>query len=147
MNKYFNHETAAIDKGAIIGKNTKIWHFFHISENAIIDENVIIGQNVFIGKNVKVGNRCKIQNNVSIYEGVYLEENVFIGPSVVFTNVNFPRANIEQKDKFITTIVKNGSTIGANSTIICGISLGRNSFIEAGSLVTKDVLDNTLVFG
>ena len=144
---YFKHNTAIIDLSATIGEGSKIWHFSHISENAKIGKNVIIGQNVFIGKGVVVGDGCKIQNNVSVYEGVTLEENVFVGPSVVFTNVNMPRANIEQKDKFIKTLVKKGVSIGANSTIICGNTLGENSFIGAGSLVTKNTDANGLYYG
>ena len=144
---YFKHETAVIDKPVEIGKRTKIWHFSHISTNAKIGKNVIIGQNVFIGKSVIIGNGCKIQNNVSIYDGVTLEDDVFVGPSVVFTNVKEPRANIEQKDNFLKTFVKKGATIGANSTIICGNTIGKNSFIGAGSVVTKNVKKDTLVFG
>lgn len=145
--KYFKHETAYIDKDVVIGNNTKIWHYSHISEKAIIGRDVVIGQNVFIGKKVVIGNGCKIQNNVSVYEGVILEDNVFIGPSVVFTNVKMPRANINQKKKFEKTIVAKGTSIGANSTIICGNKLGKNCFIGAGSLVTKNVKSNSLSFG
>jgi len=144
---YFKHETAVIDEPVEIGKRTKIWHFSHISANAKIGNNVIIGQNVFVGKGVVIGNGCKIQNNVSVYEGVTLEDDVFIGPSVVFTNVKEPRANIEQKDNFLKTLVKKGATIGANATIICGNTIGENSFIGAGSLVTKNVNDQSLVHG
>jgi len=145
--KYFKHETAFIDEPVSIGCNTKVWHFSHISAHAKIGKNVIIGQNVFIGKGVAIGDNCKIQNNVSVYEGVTLENDVFVGPSVVFTNVNIPRANIEQKDKFIKTLVKKGASIGANSTIVCGNILGENCFIGAGSLITKDVKDNSLSYG
>ena len=142
---YYKHETAVIDEPVEIGEGTKIWHFSHISVNAKIGNNVIIGQNVFIGKGVVIGNGCKIQNNVSVYEGVTLEDDVFIGPSVVFTNVKQPRANIEQKNNFLKTLVKKGATIGANATIICGNTIGKNSFIGAGSLVTKSVDDHSLV--
>jgi UDP-2-acetamido-3-amino-2,3-dideoxy-glucuronate N-acetyltransferase len=145
--KYFKHETAFIDEPANIGKGTKIWHFSHISENARIGQKVIIGQNVFIGKGVSIGHGCKIQNNVSVYEGVTLEENVFIGPSVVFTNVNMPKANVEKKNNFLKTLIKKGASIGANSTIICGNTLGQHCFIGAGSLVTKDVKDFSLTYG
>ena len=145
--KYFKHVTAIIDEPANIGDGTKIWHFSHVSEKAKIGKNVIIGQNVFIGKGVIIGNGCKIQNNVSIYEGVTLEDHVFVGPSVVFTNVNMPRANIEQKHNFLKTLVKKGASIGANSTIICGNILEENCFIGAGSLVTKSVKAKTMVFG
>lgn len=145
--KYFIHASSVIDNPVDIGEFTKIWHFSHISENAKIGKNVIIGQNVFIGKGVSIGDNCKIQNNVSIYEGVTLEDEVFIGPSVVFTNVLMPRANIEQKHKFVKTHVKRGATIGANSTIVCGNTLGENCFVGAGSLILKDVEKNSLVFG
>ena len=145
--KYFKHETAYIDKDVVIGNNTKIWHYSHISEKAKIGRDVVIGQNVFIGKKVVIGDGCKIQNNVSVYEGVILEDNVFVGPSVVFTNVKMPRANINQKKNFEKTIVAKGSSIGANSTIICGNKLGKNCFIGAGSLVTKNVKSNSLSFG
>jgi UDP-2-acetamido-3-amino-2,3-dideoxy-glucuronate N-acetyltransferase len=145
--KYFKHTTAVIDEPVSIGNGTKIWHFSHISENAKIGKKVIIGQNVFVGKGVIIGDGCKIQNNVSVYEGVTLEENVFIGPSVVFTNVNIPRANIDQKNKFLKTLVKKGCSIGANATIICGITLGKNCFIGAGSVVTKNTEPNSLYYG
>jgi UDP-2-acetamido-3-amino-2,3-dideoxy-glucuronate N-acetyltransferase len=145
--KYFKHETAVIDQPVSIGDESKIWHFSHISENAKIGKRVIIGQNVFVGKGVVIGDGCKIQNNVSVYEGVTLEDNVFVGPSVVFTNVNIPRANIDQKNKFLKTLVKKGSSIGANATIICGITLGENCFIGAGSVVTKSTEPNCLYYG
>jgi UDP-2-acetamido-3-amino-2,3-dideoxy-glucuronate N-acetyltransferase len=145
--KYFKHESVYIDQPVDIGDGTKIWHFSHISENAKIGKKVIIGQNVFIGRGVNIGQGCKIQNNVSIYEGVTLEDDVFIGPSVVFTNVNMPKANIEQKGKFLKTLIKKGSSIGANSTIICGNTLGQHCFIGAGSIVTKDVDDFSLTYG
>ena len=144
---FFKHETAIIDKPVKIGLGTKIWHYSHVSENAQIGKNVIIGQNVFIGKGVIIGDGCKIQNNVSIYEGVTLENFVFLGPSVVFTNVKIPRANIEQKNNFLKTLLKNGTTVGANSTIICGNILEENCFVGAGSLVTKNVKANSLVYG
>ena len=143
----FIHETSCIDNNVEIGKGTKIWHYSHISSNAKIGKNVTIGQNTFVGKNVVISDGCKIQNNVSVYEGVTLEDDVFIGPSVVFTNVKEPRANIEQKNNFLQTLVKKGATIGANATIICGNTLGQNSFIGAGSVVTKNVKKDTLVFG
>jgi UDP-2-acetamido-3-amino-2,3-dideoxy-glucuronate N-acetyltransferase len=145
--KFFKHDTAIIDQFVTIGDGSKIWHFSHISERAKIGKNVIIGQNVFIGKGVIIGNGCKIQNNVSVYEGVTLEENIFVGPSVVFTNVKIPRANIEQKNNFQKTLIKKGVSIGANSTIICGNTLGENCFIGAGSLVTKSTSSNGIYFG
>ena len=135
------------DEDVQIGENTKVWHFCHISKKTIIGKNCIFGQNVFVGENVVIGDNVKIQNNVSIFEGVKIENNVFCGPSVVFTNVKFPRSLINQKQNFLSTIVKNGCTIGANATIVCGITLGRGSFVGAGSVVTKNVLDETLVFG
>ena len=144
---YYKHETAIIDEPSQIGEGTKIWHFTHISENAKIGNNVIIGQNVFIGRGVAIGNGCKIQNNVYVYEGVTLEDNVFVGPSVVFTNVTMPKANIEQKNNFVKTIVKTGASIGANSTIICGVVLEKNCLIGAGSLVTKNIKENSLAYG
>ena len=145
--KYFKHETAVIDQPVSIGDESKIWHFSHISENAKIGKRVIIGQNVFVGKGVVIGDGCKIQNNVSVYEGVTLEDNVFVGPSVVFTNVNIPRANIDQKNKFLKTLVKKGSSIGANATIICGITLGENCFIGAGSVVTRSIPPHCIACG
>jgi UDP-2-acetamido-3-amino-2,3-dideoxy-glucuronate N-acetyltransferase len=144
--QYFKHLTAVVDDQASIGDGTKVWHFSHISEFANIGKNVIIGQNVFIGRNVSIGNGCKIQNNVSIYEGVTLEDDVFVGPSVVFTNVNMPRANIKANN-FIKTLVQKGASIGANSTIVCGNTLGKNCFIGAGSLVTKSTKENGLYYG
>jgi len=143
----FIHKSSFVDENVKIGLNTKIWHFCHVSKGASIGKNVILGQNVFVGNNVVIGDGCKIQNNVSVYEGVNLDKDVFIGPSVVFTNVNFPRANLEQKNNFLKTIVKSGVSIGANSTIICGVTLGENSFIGAGSVVKKNVLPNSLVYG
>lgn len=145
--KYFCDPTTIIDKDVKIGKNCKIWHWCHISENAKIGKNCIIGQNVFIGKNVKIGNNVKIQNNVSIYQGLIISDDVFIGPSVVFTNVKNPRSFVDRKKEFKNTYIKKGATIGANSTIICGLSIGSHSFIGAGSVVTKNVKKNTLVFG
>lgn len=145
--KFFKHESSIIDKNVNIGEESKIWHFSHISENVKIGDNVIIGQNVFVGKNVIIGNGCKIQNNVSVYEGVTLEDNVFVGPSVVFTNVNIPRADIEQKNDFQKTLVKKGASIGANSTIVCGNTLGEGCFIGAGSLVTKSTKAHSMYYG
>ena len=144
---FFKHETAIVDLPSIIGDYTKIWHFSHVSENVKIGKNVIIGQNVFIGRGVVIGDGCKIQNNVSVYEGVTLEEDVFVGPSVVFTNVNIPRANIDQKKNFLKTLVKKGASIGANTTIVCGNTIEENCFIGAGSLLTKDTEPNGLYYG
>ena len=145
--EYDVHETAIIDKGAIIGKDTKIWHWVHICKGATIGENCSFGQNVYVANDVKIGNNVKVQNNVSIYDSVRLEDNVFCGPSMVFTNVINPRSSIERKDEYKTTLVKKGTSIGANATIICGVTLGEYSFVAAGSVVTKDVKPFELVAG
>tara|TARA_B100001093_G_C26611972_1_gene920618 strand:+ start:282 stop:752 length:471 start_codon:yes stop_codon:yes gene_type:complete len=146
--EYFKHETAIVDNGAIIGKNSKIWHFSHICEKAIIGNNVIIGQNCYIDNGVVIGDNCKIQNNVSIYKGVIIENNVFIGPSVVFTNDLYPKAHHPNNEwKIINTKICNDCSIGANSTIICGVTLNNNCLIGAGSVVTKNVSEKTLVYG
>jgi len=144
---YFIHNTAMVDDNVEIGKGTKIWHFTHILKNSKIGENCIIGQNVMIGPDVTVGNRCKIQNNVALYKGIILEDEVFCGPSCVFTNVLTPRAFIERKHEFKETLVKRGATIGANATIICGVTIGRYSMIGAGAVVTRDVPDYALFYG
>ena len=144
---FYAHETSVIDEGAIIGNNTKVWHFCHIMGRAKIGSDCILGQNTFVANNVVIGDGVKIQNNVSLYDGVVVEDDVFIGPSVVFTNVLFPRAFIERKDLFKPTIIKKGASIGANATILCGVSIGSFSMIGAGSVVTKDVPDFTLVTG
>ena len=141
------HESAAIDEGCEIGNGTKIWHFSHILSGSSIGKNCNIGQNVVIGPDVTVGNNCKVQNNVSIYKGVTLENGVFCGPSMVFTNVYNPRAEIRKMDEARPTLVKKGATIGANATIICGTTLGKYSFIGAGAVITKDVPDHALVVG
>jgi len=141
------HSTAVIDKGCEIGRNTKIWHFSHVLSGSRIGKNCNIGQNVVIGPDVTIGNNCKVQNNVSIYKGVTLENCVFCGPSMVFTNVYNPRAEIRKMDEVRPTLVKKGATIGANATIVCGVTLGRYSFIGAGAVVTKDVPDHALVVG
>jgi UDP-2-acetamido-3-amino-2,3-dideoxy-glucuronate N-acetyltransferase len=145
--KYFVHPSSYIDKGVTIGEGTQVWHFSHILKGSKIGKNCKIGQNVVIGPNVKIGDGCKIQNNVSIYEGVTLEDNVFCGPSCVFTNVFNPRSEIPRIKEFKRTLVKKGATIGANSTIVCGNTLGRYCFIGAGAVVTKKVPDNALVYG
>lgn len=147
MIDYYVHESSFVDKGAEIGKDTKIWHFCHIYSKAIIGKNCTIGQNVMIGPNVMIGNNCKIQNNVSIYDGCIIEDDVFLGPSCVFTNILKPNAKIDQKSNFKKTLLKKGTTIGANSTIICGISLEENTFIGAGSVVTKNTIKNGLYYG
>lgn len=144
---YFKHETAIVDEGAQIGCNSFIWHWTHVSANVRIGNDCSLGQNVFIGNGVIIGNKVKIQNNVSVYEGVILEEGVFCGPSVVFTNVYNPRAMINRKQEFKKTRVKIGATLGANSSIICGIEIGAYAFIGAGSVVNRQVADYALVVG
>jgi len=144
---YYVHESSYIDDGCEIGQGTKIWHFSHILPGTKIGRNCIIGQNVVIGPDVVIGNNCKVQNNVSVFKGVTLEDGVFCGPSMVFTNVYNPRAEIRKMDQLRTTLVKKGTTIGANATIVCGVTLGKYSFIGAGSVVTKDVNDYALVMG
>lgn len=144
---FFRHETAIIDEGAHIGKGSKIWHFSHVSSNASIGERCVLGQNVFVGNKVTLGNQVKVQNNVSIYEGVECEDDVFLGPSCVFTNVINPRAFLERKDQFKPTLVKKGASIGANSTIVCGNTIGEYAMVGAGSVVTKNVADYSLVVG
>lgn len=147
MSEYYCHPTAIIDEGARIGKNTKIWHFTHIMKNCIIGENCNIGQNVFIAEGVILGNNVKVQNNVSIYTGVICEDDVFLGPSMVFTNVINPRSAIIRKDQYKKTLVKKGATIGANATIVCGVTIGEYAFVGAGAVVTKDVKPYALVVG
>jgi UDP-2-acetamido-3-amino-2,3-dideoxy-glucuronate N-acetyltransferase len=147
MNSYFVHHSAQIDDSVSIGEGTKIWNWSHVSSGASIGKNCIIGQNVFIGKNVLIGDNVKIQNNVSIYEAVTIESDVFCGPSCVFTNVINPRSFIERKDEFKPTLVKKGATIGANSTIICGVSIGEYSLIGAAALVSKNVKSFALMIG
>ena len=144
---YFAHATAVVDDGASIGAGTKIWHFSHVMPGATIGQECILGQNVFVGNRAVLGNKVKVQNNVSLYDEVILEDGVFCGPSCVFTNVTNPRSEIERKDEFLKTLARRGATIGANATIICGVTLGEYSFVGAGSVVTKDVPDNALVVG
>ncbi|GAB1370642.1 acyltransferase [Candidatus Kapaibacterium sp.] len=146
---YFAHNSSVIDDNCSIGSNTRIWHFCHIQSNSQIGNNCVIGQNVYVGSNVIIGNNCRVQNNVSIYEGVVLEDNVFCGPSVVFTNLKIPTFKFPDATgkEFIKTRVSYGAIIGANATILCGINIGRHSFIGAGALVTKDVPDYALVIG
>ena len=145
--KYQKHKTAIVDKGAKIGKDSKIWHWTHISKGAKIGSQVTIGQNVFVGNKVFIGNKCKIQNNVSIYDNVFLEEGVFCGPSMVFTNVYNPRSFIERKNEYKNTLIKRGATLGANCTIICGITIGEFAFVGAGAVVNKNVPSYALVVG
>jgi UDP-2-acetamido-3-amino-2,3-dideoxy-glucuronate N-acetyltransferase len=147
MNNYQAHPTAVIDAKASIGNGTKIWHFSHIMTEALIGENCNIGQNVVISPKVILGNNVKVQNNVSVYTGVVCEDDVFLGPSCVFTNVINPRSFISRKEEFKQTLVKKGATIGANATIICGVTIGEYAMIGAGSVVTKDVPPYALIVG
>ena len=144
---YFAHETAVIDTDCIIGNGTKIWHFSHIMSHSTIGENCNIGQNVVVSPEVILGNNVKVQNNVSIYTGVICEDDVFLGPSMVFTNVMNPRSAINRKNEYQKTMVKKGTTIGANATIVCGNNIGEFAFIGAGAVVTKEVLPYALVVG
>jgi UDP-2-acetamido-3-amino-2,3-dideoxy-glucuronate N-acetyltransferase len=146
-NDYFRHPTAVVDDGAEIGAGTKIWHFAHILSGTKIGERCVISQNVMIGPKAVVGNGCKIQNNVSIYEGVTLEDDVFCGPSMVFTNVLYPRAHVNRRGEFLPTLVRRGATIGANATIVCGNTVGEYAMVGAGAVVTRDVADFALVLG
>lgn len=147
VSNYFVHESSYVDEGAEIGEGTKIWHFCHIMPHAKIGQRCNIGQNVVVSPGVVVGNNVKIQNNVSLYTGVILEDDAFLGPSMVFTNVINPRSHVSRKDEYKTTLVRRGASIGANVTIVCGITLGRYCFVGAGSVVTKDVPDYALVYG
>lgn len=145
--EYFAHETAVIDEGVSIGKGTKIWHFSHVMTGSEIGENCNIGQNVVISPGVKLGRNVKVQNNVSVYTGVICEDDVFLGPSMVFTNVVNPRSAVNRKNQYAETLVEKGATIGANSTIVCGHTIGRFAFIGAGAVVTRDVKPYALVVG
>jgi UDP-2-acetamido-3-amino-2,3-dideoxy-glucuronate N-acetyltransferase len=144
---YFVHESSYIDDGCEIGEGTKVWHFSHVMSGARIGRRCNIGQNVVVSPQVVIGDNVKIQNNVSIYTGVVLEDDVFCGPSMVFTNVVNPRSHVSRKDEYRPTVVKRGATLGANSTIVCGHTIGRYAFVGAGSVVTKDVPDYALVVG
>ena len=144
---YTVHPTAIIDNGAKIGEDTFVWHWVHICGGAVIGKNVSLGQNVFVGNNVKIGDKCKIQNNVSVYDNVYLEDGVFCGPSMVFTNVYNPRSLIERKNEYRDTLVKKGATLGANCTVLCGLTIGEFAFIGAGAVVIKNVPAYALMVG
>jgi len=141
------HESAYVDEGAVIGEGTAIWHFCHVLTGASIGKNCSLGQNVMVGRGVRIGNGCKIQNNVSVYEDVELEDDVFLGPSCVFTNVINPRAHVSRKTEFRATVVKQGATIGANATIVCGHTIGAYAFVAAGAVVTSDIPEYALVVG
>ena len=147
MTNYYKHESAIVDDGAQIGVNSRVWHFVHVCGGAKIGEGVSLGQNVFVGNRVTIGDKSKIQNNVSIYDNVHLESEVFCGPSMVFTNVYNPRSLIERKDEYQDTFIKKGATLGANCTIICGITVGKFAFIGAGAVVNKNVPDYALMVG
>jgi len=144
---YYRHPSAIVDDGAQIGDGSRVWHFVHVCGGARIGRSVSIGQNVFIGNKVVIGNHCKIQNNVSVYDNVTLEEGVFCGPSMVFTNVYNPRSLIERKDQYLDTLVKKGATLGANCTIVCGVTIGEFAFVGAGAVVNKDVPAYALMVG
>lgn len=141
------HPSAIVDEGAQIGEGSRVWHFVHVCGGAIIGKNVSMGQNVFVGNKVTIGDNCKIQNNVSVYDDVHLEEGVFCGPSMVFTNVYNPRSLIERKSEYRVTLVRKGTTLGANCTIICGVTIGEFAFIGAGAVVNKDVPAYALMVG
>ncbi len=147
MPDYFAHQTAIIDQGAQIGAGTRIWHFSHICATAVIGQNCNLGQNVMVADQVVVGNQVKIQNNVSVYTGVTLEDDVFLGPSCVLTNITNPRSQIVRRNLYEQTLVRRGATVGANATIVSGVTLGRYCFIAAGAVVTGDVADYELIVG
>lgn len=144
---FYQHESAIVDEGAQIGESSRVWHFVHVCGGARIGQGVSLGQNVFVGNKVVIGDHCKVQNNVSVYDNVTLEEGVFCGPSMVFTNVYNPRSLIERKDQYRNTLVKKGATLGANCTIVCGVTIGEYSFVGAGAVVNKDVPAYSLMVG
>jgi len=144
---YFKHDSAIVDEGAEIGENSRIWHFVHVCGGAKIGKGVSLGQNVFVGNRVEIGDHCKVQNNVSVYDNVYLEEGVFCGPSMVFTNVYNPRSLIERKNEYKDTYVKKGASLGANCTIVCGLTIGEYAFVGAGAVVNKNVPAYALMVG
>ena len=147
MSDYSVHPTAIIDEGAKIGEGSRIWHWVHVCSGANVGRFVSLGQNVFVGNKVVIGERCKIQNNVSVYDNVTLEEGVFCGPSMVFTNVFNPRSLIERKSEYRDTLVKKGATLGANCTVVCGVTIGEYAFIAAGAVVNRDVKPYALMAG
>lgn len=144
---YYQHPSAIVDDGAQIGEGSRVWHFVHVCGGARIGKGVSLGQNVFVGNRVVIGDHCKIQNNVSVYDNVMLEEGVFCGPSMVFTNVYNPRSLIERKDEYRDTLVKRGATLGANCTIVCGVTIGEFAFVGAGAVINKDVQAYALMVG
>lgn len=144
---YQAHETAIIDPGAIIGKGSRVWHWAHICGGAVVGEACSFGQNVFVGNRVRIGNNVKVQNNVSVYDNVTLEDDVFCGPSMVFTNVYNPRSAVSRKDEYRNTLIKQGATLGANCTIVCGSTIGEYAFVAAGAVINRDVLPYSLMAG
>lgn len=144
---FYQHESAIVDEGAQIGENSRVWHFVHVCGGAKIGQSVSLGQNVFVGNKVVIGDYCKVQNNVSVYDNVILEEGVFCGPSMVFTNVYNPRSLIERKDQYRNTLIKKGATLGANCTIVCGVTVGEYAFVGAGAVINRDVPAYALVVG
>lgn len=147
MTQYYKHESAIVDDGATIGKDSRVWHFSHVCSGAEIGQGVSLGQNVFVGNKVTIGDKCKIQNNVSVYDNVHLEDEVFCGPSMVFTNVYNPRSGVERKSEYRDTLIKKGVTLGANCTIVCGITIGEYAFVGAGAVINKDVKPYALMVG
>jgi UDP-2-acetamido-3-amino-2,3-dideoxy-glucuronate N-acetyltransferase len=147
MDDFFVHESSYVDEGVVVGEKTKIWHFCHIMSGTRIGEDCSFGQNCVVGPKVYIGNNVKAQNNISIYTGVEIEDDVFLGPSMVFTNVINPRSAVSRKDEFKKTLLKKGCSIGANSTVICGVTIGRYALIGAGSVISKDIPDFALIYG
>lgn len=147
MTDYYQHPSAIVDDGARIGEGSRVWHFVHVCGGARIGAGVSLGQNVFVGNKVVIGDGCKVQNNVSVYDNVTLENGVFCGPSMVFTNVYNPRSLIERKDQYRATLVKEGATLGANCTIVCGVTIGEYAFVGAGAVINKDVPAYALMVG
>jgi len=141
------HPSSFVDEGAQVGEGTRIWHFCHVMPGAVIGRDCNLGQNCVVMPGVRIGNNCKLQNNVSVYEGVELEDDVFCGPSMVFTNVSTPRSHVNRRGEYARTLVRRGASIGANATIVCGVTLGAYSFVGAGAVVTRDVKDHALVTG
>lgn len=144
---YYQHPSAIIDEGAQIGEGSRVWHFVHVCGGARIGKDVSLGQNVFVGNKVVIGDKCKVQNNVSVYDNVTLEDGVFCGPSMVFTNVYNPRSLVERKDQYRDTLVRSGATLGANCTIVCGVTIGEFAFVGAGAVINKDVPAYALMVG
>ena len=147
MPDYFVHESSYVDEGAVVGAGTKIWHFCHVMPGAVIGKRCNLGQNVVVMSGVRMGNNVKVQNNVSLYQGVVLEDDTFCGPSCVFTNVATPRSHVSRKEEYLETVVKRGASVGANATVVCGVTLGEFSFVGAGAVVTRDVPPHALVVG